>query len=149
MNRVADALLRNGATRYDKRALFLGDGFGHDVGGNLDLGGAGQSLYRVGRGFVQRIDGDLRRVRIRGVQEVVIGRIEHLVKVGFFEDGFLEPETLVTQQALQEGGGVCLLFAEAAFQALLEQHAVCVEERKAYAVARELPFFLCRNRFLE
>ena len=148
--RVLEVLHRDCPAGNDERALVLADGFGNDVRGDAYLGCAGQGLDCIRGGLlVESVNRDLGRMRVGRVQEVMVGRVVYLVEVGLLEDGFLELETFVAQESLNESGIVGLLLVETAFQTLLEQQAVRVEEGKADAVARELPLLFGGDGLLE
>ena len=140
----------NGSAVNHEDLLSLGDGIGYDVCGNLHLVGAGERLDGVGfRLVVQGVDNDLVCMRIRGVKEIVVCRREHLVKILFFEKGFLRLETVFAEKGGECRIGVDRLVLESQGHAFLEEQLLRVEETEAETVAREFPVAVACNRLFK
>ena len=79
----------------------------------------------------------------------MVCRGEHLVKVFFFEQGFLRLETFFAEQRVKDGVCSDRLVREVLAVLFLEQNEVRVEEPEAYPVTGESPVALGRNCLFE
>ena len=140
---LEERLLRYRTARNDERVHALGEGFGDDVRRDTHLLGSRKRLdCETLRVFLEGVDGHLRGVGIRRIEEVVLRRVVQLVEIAIVKGGFLYLETVFAQERFYEHVAVDPLVAIEFLHVLLEPDTAGIEEGEADAVAREFPVAL-------